>query len=152
MNLKKVADKKLPYFECERWHKKIRITCAKGTWFENTKMSPIQVMSLTHCFTAENSYKQTVLEASVGGAKLYSRIIIDWFNICREVCMISIDDKYKSRGKIGGPGHVVEIDECKIGRRKYHRGRIVEGNWILGMRQKYERSSYGRLPWKPERC
>ena len=48
--------------------------------------------------------------------------------------MISMDDKYRSRGNIGGgPGLVVEIDECKIGRRRYHRGRIVEGNWILGM-------------------
>ncbi len=36
-------------------------------------------------------------------------------------------------GKIGGPGHVVEIDERKIGRRKFNRGRIIDGNWILGM-------------------
>ena len=28
--------------------------------------------------------------------------------------MISIDDKYRSRGKIGGPGHVVEIDHVEI--------------------------------------
>ena len=47
--------------------------------------------------------------------------------------MISIDDKYRSMGKIDGPDHVVEIDECKSGRRKYHRRHIVEGNWILGM-------------------
>ena len=28
--------------------------------------------------------------------------------------MISMDDKYRSRGKIGGPGHVVEIDHVVI--------------------------------------
>ena len=39
---------------------------------------------------------------------------------------------YQNRGKIGSPGHVVQIDECKIGRRKFHRG-CVECNWILGM-------------------
>jgi hypothetical protein len=27
--------------------------------------------------------------------------------------MISMDDKYRSRGKIGGPGHVVEIDHME---------------------------------------
>lgn len=27
----------------------------------------------------------------------------------------------------------MEVDECKIGRRKYERGRIVEGSWIFGM-------------------
>lgn len=27
----------------------------------------------------------------------------------------------------------MEIDETKLGKRKYHRGRLVEGVWILGM-------------------
>ena len=44
-----------------------------------------------------------------------------------------MEDKYVTRGKIGGPNHVIQIDECKIGRRKFHRGRVVEGNWILGV-------------------
>ena len=95
-------------------------------------MSPLQVMVMTHCFKTENSYKQTVIEASMGNTKLSAMTISDWFNYCREVCMISIEDKYRRR-KIGGPGHIVEIDECKIGTRKYRRGRIMEGNWILGI-------------------
>ena len=28
--------------------------------------------------------------------------------------MISIDDKYRNRGKIDGPGHVIEIDHVEI--------------------------------------
>ena len=59
INLKNIAEKKLPYFVCERRHKKLRISCAKGTWIENTKTSPLQVILMTHCFTTENSYKQT---------------------------------------------------------------------------------------------
>ncbi|KAG0421205.1 hypothetical protein DMUE_6305, partial [Dictyocoela muelleri] len=35
--------------------------------------------------------------------------------------------------KIGGPNVIVEIDETKIGKRKYHRGHHVEGVWVLGM-------------------
>ena len=34
--------------------------------------------------------------------------------------------------KIGGPGRIVEIDEAKFGKRKYQRGRIVRGSWVLG--------------------
>jgi hypothetical protein len=62
--------------------------------------------------------------------------------------MLFMEDKYGTRGKIGGPNLVVQIDECKILRQKFHRGRVVEGNWILGMIDiKHQRSSYGYLPY-----
>lgn len=34
--------------------------------------------------------------------------------------------------KIGGVGNVVQIDESKVGKRKYHRGHRVEGQWVFG--------------------
>jgi transposase-like protein len=34
--------------------------------------------------------------------------------------------------KIGGPGIIVEIDECKLSKRKCERGHRVEGAWVLG--------------------
>lgn len=33
----------------------------------------------------------------------------------------------------GGPGHVIQIDESVITRRKYNVGRIVQQKWILGI-------------------
>jgi hypothetical protein len=33
---------------------------------------------------------------------------------------------------IGGPGIVVEVDETKMGKRKYNRGHRVEGTWVVG--------------------
>ena len=34
--------------------------------------------------------------------------------------------------KIGGPDLVVEIDESKFGKRKYHHGHRAEGVWVAG--------------------
>ena len=34
--------------------------------------------------------------------------------------------------KIRGPGKTVQIDESKVGKRKYHRGHRVEGQWVFG--------------------
>ena len=31
-----------------------------------------------------------------------------------------------------GPGKTVQIDESKIGKRKYHHGHQVEGQWVFG--------------------
>jgi len=33
---------------------------------------------------------------------------------------------------IGGEGIIVEIDESKLGKRKYNRGHRVKGIWVVG--------------------
>ena len=43
-----------------------------------------------------------------------------WFTIFRQICMDSLNVG-REDGKIGGVGTVVECDETKIGKRKYHR-------------------------------
>ena len=52
-----------------------------------------------------------------------------WYNFAREVCLqIAILDNEQ----IGGPGIVDEIDDSKFGKRKYNRGRKVDGCWVFG--------------------
>ena len=41
--------------------------------------------------------------------------------------------------KIGGNGVEVEIDESKFGKRKYYRGHQVEGQWVFGGCEKYNK-------------
>lgn len=33
---------------------------------------------------------------------------------------------------IGGPDKIVEVDEAKVGKRKYNTGRIIRGQWVFG--------------------
>ena len=58
-----------------------------------------------------------------------NKTIVDWYNFCREVCETILESDSK---QIGGVGHIVEIDESKFGKRKYHRGKRVDGVWVFG--------------------
>ncbi|KAL3094362.1 hypothetical protein niasHT_029259 [Heterodera trifolii] len=47
-----------------------------------------------------------------------------------------VDDflqREQERGKIGGRGSIVQLDESKFGKRKFNRGRRIEGHWVIGM-------------------
>lgn len=54
--------------------------------------------------------------------------IVDWKNFAREVCLCILKQDSE---RIGGPGKHVEIDESKFGKRKYHRGKRVDGVWVF---------------------
>ena len=61
---------------------------------------------------------------------LSSRTVVDWLNFCREVCMVCIEGESR---QIGGYGYIVEIDESKFVKRKYHRGKARKcEDWVLG--------------------
>ena len=47
---------------------------------------------------------------------------------------------------IGGNGIEVEIDESKFGKRKYHRGHRVEGQWVFSGREKYNKQKIFMVP------
>jgi transposase-like protein len=117
-------------FRCRRGHD-VEVSLAKDTWFEDARISPEKAVLLTYCFAVDMDSKQAIRETSMDGETTSSETVVDWYSFCRQMCMHSLDQQFETL--IGGPGHIVEIDECKIGRTKYSRGRFVEGHWILGM-------------------
>ena len=128
--------------------KKNQVSIRKGTWFGGTNLSFRKSLILTYCFIHKLPYKTTIHETSVSSAEPSTsqtsdeqekrllttsrETIADYYNYCREVCTWSVENKLATNEPIGGPGKIVEIDESKFGKRKYQRGRIVEGQWVFG--------------------
>ena len=46
----------------------------------------------------------------------------------------------------GGNRVEVEIDESKFGKRKYHKGHKVEGQWVFGGHEKYNKKQIFMIP------
>lgn len=76
-------------------------------------------------FWATNVAQKTI----AAECKISERTATDWSSFCREVVVHNI---LQTKQPIGGIGKTVEIDESKFGRRKYHRGHAVEGQWVFG--------------------
>jgi len=74
-----------------------------------------------YCWATKNSQNLTRVHAEVRD----NHTTVDWYNYCREICALAINDEDVER--IGGIGKIVEIDESKFDNRKYNRGRRVEG-------------------------
>ena len=95
--------------------KSISVSLYKGTLFEGSKASPQKIMHILYCWSLKLTFVQT--QAQTGA----SPTTVDrWFTIFRQICMDSLNVG-REDGKIGGVGTVVECDETKIGKRKYHR-------------------------------
>lgn len=65
--------------------------------------------------------RRTAIKGMVGTSSATVRLTLNkWYQVLQE-------DLKNDDVKIGGPGVIVEIDESKFGKRKYHRGHRVEG-------------------------
>ncbi len=53
----------------------------------------------------------------------------------REVCE---EDVIRRSVPIGGPGIRVQIDETKVGKRKFNRGRRMDGQWVFGGSEEFD--------------
>ncbi len=96
----------------------------KDSWFEKSNLSLKEIVKLTYWWC--RGLKQDEIRHEVNISK---HTAVDWDSFCRETCEVTLLEKEE---KIGGPGKTVQIDENKFGKRKYHRGHKVEGQWVFG--------------------
>lgn len=101
-----------------------------NTFFARSKLPIFKILGFVNLWVdnASLSIISKQLDIDLGTA-------VDWASFCREVVL---DSFIINKEKLGGPGKIVEIDESKFGKRKYHKGHHVEGQWVFGG---YERGS-----------
>lgn len=128
-------DDRHPEWYCPRCRE--RKSAVEGTIFEDTNLSIGQILLLAYCWSHGLTYEETrsvlIMERHQEGPS--DRTIAKWFSVFRDR-IIDAAEELETRGshsRIGGPGTVVQIDEALIGRRKYNRGRVIEGTWVVGM-------------------
>ena len=112
------------FWECSDKKCCKKVSIRSGSWFHGYNLTLKQILCITYFWIYKVDQEFVKQELSISNQK-----IVNWYNYCREVC-VSIPEKDSEL--IGGEGVVVEIDESKFRKRKYHKGRHVEGQWGFG--------------------
>ena len=90
------------------------------------EMGQIVFMLYLHVWCTE---RHTIKEIKQHVGINTDKTVVDWHNFFRDECA---EHFVMHPQVLGGPGHAVEVDEAKFGRRKYNRGRYIESHWVLG--------------------
>ena len=86
-----------------------------GSRFANFKLSFQQALSFMFSWSSQKSQRNARVNAEV----VSEYTTVNWYNFCREICELAL--LYSPQGpNSGSPRKIVEIDESKFGKQKYH--------------------------------
>jgi hypothetical protein len=110
-------------FRCTRDSCRKSVSIFNGTFFSGNILRPNEVMHLAYLWLTGSS--STTMRIHTGHTKA---TVSTYKRFFRELIanMIEEDDVI-----IGGPGIIVQVDETKLGKRKYERGHRVAGAWVI---------------------
>ncbi|CAF1947948.1 unnamed protein product [Rotaria magnacalcarata] len=94
--------------------------------FSTSKLAIRQVLDLTYFWAQQIDYHAFLRRPCKFGSE---STIVDWKNFARDLC----DERFlRHPVVIGGPGHIVEIDESAWTKRKHNWRRLVSNQWVFG--------------------
>jgi len=90
------------------------------SWFASTHFLLEQAQKLTYYWVFELPGDFISRELSIGG----EHTVVHWKTFARQVCLSVLEADIE---QFGGLGKFVEIDESKLGKKKYYKGRGWRG-------------------------
>lgn len=121
-------------WRCQKVNHTKDVSIRHGSWFARSNMTLEEIIELTYWWTTGIQLKEIMHQMSIS-----SKTAVDWANFCREICD---EIMMKKSSPIGVPGVRVQIDESKFGKRKYHRGHRVDGQWVFGGIEEQSRRNF----------
>lgn len=115
-------DRKL--YRCFRKSCSNQTALFKHTFFATSKIKINDLLWLSYLYL--NKLPTSGLICALG---LGSEAVCGWTSYIRQLLGDTINFE---QVKIGGLDIIVEIDETKLGKRKYNRGHRVDGVWVVG--------------------
>ena len=111
-------------YKCNKRNCQKQVSIKKGTLFFNRKIEITEILFLGLLRLNKIGIMQVI---SLSGHS--TDTVVNYYNeFCTRICStLTVADT-----RIDGNGVVVQVGECKMGKRKYHRGHGVKGTWILG--------------------
>lgn len=107
----------------ERHNSKVSVRA--GSLFSDSNLSMKDAVFLLYEWSVSTSVSCASYELS-----LSEPTVLTWFAKLRDTATLFVNSRTEHR--IGGRGSTLEMDECQIGRRKYHRGRQRNEVWLFG--------------------
>lgn len=124
-------DRMSHFWHCTKCRRQWSVTV--GSVFEDSKLPLPKALMLVLCYAQGARLESARLAAMLTGGDSKPRLatVCEWFDTLRAKVNSMMEEETST--PIGGPGMIVQVDECLLGRRKYHRGRKMPGTWVLGM-------------------
>lgn len=118
--------------------KDVKVTIRKGSWIQHSNLTLEDIIKMIYLWANDYTTTQICHELQMS-----QRTVIEWTQFLRESCVAKMLDGSQ---QIGGENVEVEIDESKFGKRKYYKGKRVEGQWVFGGREKENTSKVFMVP------
>jgi transposase-like protein len=106
----------------------------KDSFFANGRLKINESMLIGYLWLCNSTH--TSIRTMTGHS---SNTITDYLRHFRQLAASSLDEE---DDLVGGQGIIVEVDESKFGKRKYHRGHRVEGAWVIGGVERTEKRKF----------